>query len=74
MPAASGPGIALAALGTLSFGAVLGPEAPLIALGAVVGGVVTLFARLDQKGEAVLATAGSFSRSRRCSAGRSSAG
>lgn len=28
------PGIALAAIGTLSFGAVLGPEGPLIAIGA----------------------------------------
>ncbi len=61
VPVVNGPGIALAALGTLSFGAVLGPEAPLIALGAVVGGVVTLFARVDEKGEGVLATAGSFS-------------
>ena len=34
---AAGPGVALAALGTLSFGLVLGPEAPLIALGSVVG-------------------------------------
>jgi chloride channel protein, CIC family len=32
-PVSHGPGIALAAIGTLSFGAVLGPEAPLIALG-----------------------------------------
>ena len=61
VPVVNGPGIALAALGTLSFGAVLGPEAPLIALGAVVGGVVTLFASVDEKGEGVLATAGSFS-------------
>jgi H+/Cl- antiporter ClcA len=61
VPVVNGPGIALAALGTLSFGAVLGPEAPLIALGAVVGGVATLFARVDEKGEGVLATAGSFS-------------
>jgi hypothetical protein len=38
----NGPGIALAAVGTPAFGAVLGPEAPLIALGAVVGSVVTL--------------------------------
>jgi chloride channel protein, CIC family len=40
---------------------VLGPEAPLIALGAVVGSVITLFTRVGQKAEAVLATAGSFS-------------
>jgi H+/Cl- antiporter ClcA len=61
VPVANAPGIALAAIGTLSFGAVLGPEAPLIALGAVVGMVFTLVARADEKGQAVLATAGSFS-------------
>lgn len=61
VPLANAPGIALAAVGTLSFGAVLGPEAPLIALGAVVGAVVTVFARVGQKAGAVLATAGSFS-------------
>ena len=33
-------GVALAAIGSLSFGAVLGPEAPVIALGAVVGGLL----------------------------------
>jgi H+/Cl- antiporter ClcA len=61
VPLANAPGIALAAIGTLSFGAVLGPEAPLIALGAVVGSVATLFFRVGQKANAVLATAGSFS-------------
>jgi H+/Cl- antiporter ClcA len=53
--------VALAALGTLSFGAILGPEAPLIALGSVVGLAVTLFVRLEPREEKVLATAGSFS-------------
>jgi H+/Cl- antiporter ClcA len=61
VPVANAAGIALAAVGTLSFGAVLGPEAPLIALGAVVGAVITVFARVGQKAGAVLATAGSFS-------------
>jgi len=61
VPLLNGPGIALAAVGTLAFGAVLGPEAPLIALGAGVGSVVTLFVRLDERGRAVLGTAGSFS-------------
>src|SRR5262245_61650477 len=61
VPVAHAAGIALAAIGTLSFGAVLGPEAPLIALGAVVGGVFTLVARTDEDGRAVLSTAGSFS-------------
>jgi len=60
-PLAYGPGIALAGLGTLAFGAVLGPEAPLIALGSVVGMSMTLFYRANQREEKVLATAGSFS-------------
>ncbi len=59
-PLAHGPGIALAAIGTLSFGAVLGPEAPLVALGSVVGMAVTLFVRLGPQENAVLGTAGSF--------------
>ena len=54
------PGIALAAIGTLSFGAVLGPEGPLIALGAVVGIVITRLARLGAQESAVLGNAGSF--------------
>ena len=62
-----GPGIALAALGTLAFGAVLGPEAPLVALGAACGMVVIAVTRAEaraedeQKREAVLSTAGSCS-------------
>jgi H+/Cl- antiporter ClcA len=40
------PGIALAALATLAFGAVLGPEAPLIALG---GGLVIWAVRLSKR-------------------------
>jgi chloride channel protein, CIC family len=54
-------GIAFASLATLAFGGVLGPEAPLIALGSVVGLVLTSFARLDQRESTVLSTAGSFS-------------
>jgi H+/Cl- antiporter ClcA len=54
------PGIALAAIGTLSFGAVLGPEGPLIALGAVVGILITRLARLGAQESAVLGNAGSF--------------
>jgi H+/Cl- antiporter ClcA len=60
-PLAHGPGIALAGLGTLAFGAVLGPEAPLIAIGSVVGMSATLLFRADPREENVLATAGSFS-------------
>jgi H+/Cl- antiporter ClcA len=60
-PLAYGPGVALAALGTLPFGAVLGPEAPLIALGSAVGLSVRPFVRLGEREQAVLATAGSMS-------------
>jgi chloride channel protein, CIC family len=56
------PGVVLAALATLIFGAVLGPEAPLIAIG---GGLVVLALRaarrdVPDQGAAVLASAGSF--------------
>jgi H+/Cl- antiporter ClcA len=59
-PPRSGPGVALAALGTLGFGAVLGPEAPVIALGSVIALAVTGFARLEERETTVLSTAGSF--------------
>jgi H+/Cl- antiporter ClcA len=58
---AAAPGVALAALGTLSFGAVLGPEAPLIALGSVVGVAASRLVRLPPPENQVVATAGSFS-------------
>ena len=61
MPISYAPGVALAALGSLAFGAVLGPEAPVVALGAIVGLAVTAFARLDAKETALIASAGSFS-------------
>jgi H+/Cl- antiporter ClcA len=56
------PGVLLAALATLSFGVVLGPEAPLIALG---GGLALLAVRLAKRdtpaqAAAVVAAAGSF--------------
>jgi H+/Cl- antiporter ClcA len=60
-PVRSAPGIALAALGTLAFGAVLGPEAPLIALGSAVGVAVTGFVRLNARETQVVGSAGSFS-------------
>jgi H+/Cl- antiporter ClcA len=60
-PVAYGPGVALAALGTLSFGAVRGPEAPLIALGSVVGMAAARMAKLGQRETVMLATAGSAS-------------
>ena len=55
------PGIALAALGTLAFGGVLGPEAPLVALGSATGVLFTYLVRVDERGRQVAATAGSFS-------------
>ncbi|MGP3750918.1 chloride channel protein [Streptomyces sp. IBSNAI001] len=60
--AAELPGIALAALTSLALGAVLGPEAPLIALG---GGLAVLAVRLVKPGigpsaSAMVAAAGSF--------------
>ena len=56
------PGVFLAALATLSLGAVLGPEAPLIALG---GGLAAALVRLSRRpvpasATTVVATAGSF--------------
>jgi H+/Cl- antiporter ClcA len=60
-PLAYAPGIALAAIGTLAFGAVLGPEAPVVALGSAVGMAVAGVARLDARASAVMAMAGSFS-------------
>jgi H+/Cl- antiporter ClcA len=61
VPVVNGPGIFLAALGTLSFGAALGPEAPLIALGSVAGVAGAQLARRSAKERAILASAGSFS-------------
>jgi H+/Cl- antiporter ClcA len=63
MPWRYGPGILLAAFGTLAFGAVLGPEAPLIAIGSVVGTIAVALAPrpIAPQGRVVLSTAGSFS-------------
>ncbi|HTQ89344.1 MAG TPA: chloride channel protein [Streptosporangiaceae bacterium] len=56
------PGVILAAMATLVFGAVLGPEMPLILLG---GGLVLVFLKLarrdvPEQGRQVLASSGSF--------------
>lgn len=59
-PVTAAPGIALAAIVSLGFGAVLGPEAPLIALGSALGGAAASFARLGEREHAVASTAGSF--------------
>jgi H+/Cl- antiporter ClcA len=56
------PGIVLAAFATLSLGVVLGPEAPLIALGGGLGVVAVRLVKRDApaRTQAVLAAAGSF--------------
>jgi H+/Cl- antiporter ClcA len=56
------PGVALAALATLALGAVLGPEAPLIAIGSGLGALAIRSIRRDSAPTAValIATAGSF--------------
>jgi H+/Cl- antiporter ClcA len=60
-PLAHAPGIALAATGTLAFGAVLGPEAPVIALGSVAGVATARLVRAGERELPVLSLAGSFS-------------
>ena len=59
-PIAHAPGIVLAALATLSFGAVLGPEAPVVALGGAIAIALTSFVRLGRHQQALLSLAGSF--------------
>jgi H+/Cl- antiporter ClcA len=56
------PGVVLAALATLTLGAVLGPEAPLIAIGGGLAALVVHFAKHDapQQTVTVVAAAGSF--------------
>jgi len=56
------PGVILAALATLSFGAVLGPEMPLIAIGGglVVAALKAARRPIPDQATAVLASAGSF--------------
>lgn len=60
-PLSYAPGVALAALGSLSFGAILGPEAPLIALGSVVGMVAVRWWKVSGPAAQVVSTAGAFS-------------
>jgi H+/Cl- antiporter ClcA len=56
------PGVLLAALATLSFGVVLGPEAPLILMGSGLGVLAVRLAARDAPDQAstVIAAAGSF--------------
>jgi H+/Cl- antiporter ClcA len=60
--AAELPGVFLAALATLSLGVVLGPEAPLIAIGGGLGALAVHLAKKDAPPTAalVIASAGSF--------------
>jgi H+/Cl- antiporter ClcA len=62
MPANALPGIVLAGLTTIGLGVVLGPEAPLIALGGGLGVITIRLARRDAPPEVVtvLAAAGTF--------------
>ncbi len=60
LPISWAPGIVLAAFATLSCGLVLGPEGPIIAVGAIVAAAISSFARLEDKGLTVIAMAGSF--------------
>ena len=56
------PGVVLAAFATLALGAVLGPEAPLIAIGGGLGAWAVHLAKKDAPAQAVIVigTAGSF--------------
>nr|WP_281381513.1 chloride channel protein [Conexibacter arvalis] len=60
-PVKHAPGVALAAIGTLGFGAVLGPEGPVIALGSAVGMAAAGLVRFGPRASAVASNAGSFS-------------
>jgi H+/Cl- antiporter ClcA len=62
LPPAHLPGVVLAALATLSFGAVLGPEAPLILIGSGLGVLAVRLAARDapDRATSVVAAAGSF--------------
>jgi H+/Cl- antiporter ClcA len=72
-PLSHAPGIALAAVGTLSFGAVLGPEMPLIAPGMIVGLVATRSCAWGSRRARCSPVPARSRRSRRSSGGRSSA-
>jgi H+/Cl- antiporter ClcA len=54
------PGVLVAAFGTLGFGLVLGPEAPVMALGSAVGLGAMHLLRVDRKAESVLGLTGMF--------------
>jgi len=54
------PGILVASLATLSFGLVLGPEAPVVALGGAIAIFLTTVAKLGAHQRKLLSLAGSF--------------
>lgn len=54
------PGVVAAALGTLGFGLVLGPEAPVMAIGSAVGVGAMLLVKADAKSERLLSMTGIF--------------
>ncbi len=62
LPPSQLPGVLLAALASLSFGTVLGPEAPLILMGSGLGVLAVRLAARDtpDRATAVIAAAGSF--------------
>ncbi|MFD7077967.1 chloride channel protein [Nocardioides sp. NPDC059952] len=60
-PVRYAPSIVLAALGSLPFGVILGPEAPVIAIGSAVGMVFAGRRTMSPETQGVLASAGSFS-------------
>ena len=61
LPLSHAPGTVVAALGTLGFGLVLGPEAPVVTLGAIIAVALVSFTPLDEKERRVIALAGAFS-------------
>ncbi len=60
VPPRNAPGVVLAALGTLGFGAVLGPEMPVIALGSIVALAITDRLRLHEQENKMMSGAGEF--------------
>jgi H+/Cl- antiporter ClcA len=58
--AAELPGVVLAAIAGLSLGVVLGPEAPLIALGGGLAALAVRSPRIDARAAAIIGAAGSF--------------
>jgi H+/Cl- antiporter ClcA len=60
-PVSHVPGVVLAALATLGFGAVLGPEAPILAIGTAVGVAMTMLVKVGPQGKPVVSIAGGFS-------------